>query len=52
MSYTGGLQQRKMAPRCMKHGCDAVANGGGCRACGYWFCKEHVYRHENCEEGR
>lgn len=32
--------------------CGYPANAGGCKACGMWFCKEHIYRHKNCEEGR
>lgn len=32
--------------------CAMPANGGGCKGCGRWYCKEHIYRHPNCEEGR
>jgi hypothetical protein len=32
--------------------CGIPANGGGCQSCQRWFCKDHMYRHPNCEEGR
>ena len=31
--------------------CGGVATQS-CSGCGYWYCKEHQYRHRNCSEGR
>lgn len=49
MSYNGSLQNRARYVKCPM--CGGVANGS-CKGCEYWFCQEHIYRHNNCQEGR
>ena len=49
-NYTGTMQKPILYPKCMK--CGGVANAGGCKVCELWFCKEHIYRHDGCSEGR
>lgn len=40
-----------LMPKCEK--CfSEIANAGGCKGCGKWFCKAHIYRHNDCQEGR
>lgn len=38
--------------KCPQNGCGIPCNGGACNGCRRWFCKEHIYRHSNCDEGR
>ena len=38
--------------KCPQGGCGVPVNGGECKGCGHWFCKDHIHRHSNCGEGR
>ncbi len=32
--------------------CGAQGNIDQCKGCQLWFCREHLYRHKRCKEGR
>lgn len=50
MSIRGKRVSKLSYPKCRQ--CGGVAFAGGCPECQYWYCNDHIHRHNNCSEGR